>query len=157
MYIGCTNNLFFLSFFSHRDRSQRNQSSPCFKRISLNSLFIFYSVDYWEPKLARLNNSGTYNAWSTTMTDDLPWIQVSYNMCLATIKSGHDHTILCCDFLQLILENQAALVLAEKTTGENREDAVTLFRDATSCLPLLKLTQSLMPLKLSGSTVTLTI
>uniref|UniRef100_A0A669QYX7 ferroxidase n=1 Tax=Phasianus colchicus TaxID=9054 RepID=A0A669QYX7_PHACC len=34
--------------------------------------------DYWEPKLARLNNSGTYNAWSTTMTNDLPWIQVDF-------------------------------------------------------------------------------
>uniref|UniRef100_A0A8C9FGJ0 Coagulation factor V n=1 Tax=Pavo cristatus TaxID=9049 RepID=A0A8C9FGJ0_PAVCR len=78
---------------------KKNQSTPCFKHISLNSLFIFFSVDYWEPKLARLNNSGTYNAWSTTMTDDLPWIQVSCNMCLAIIKSGHDHTMLCCDFL----------------------------------------------------------
>uniref|UniRef100_A0A8C3CGB1 ferroxidase n=1 Tax=Cairina moschata TaxID=8855 RepID=A0A8C3CGB1_CAIMO len=35
-------------------------------------------LDYWEPKLARLNNSGTYNAWSTTMKDDLPWIQVDF-------------------------------------------------------------------------------
>uniref|UniRef100_A0A8B9SRU5 Coagulation factor V n=1 Tax=Anas platyrhynchos TaxID=8839 RepID=A0A8B9SRU5_ANAPL len=47
--------------------------------ISLNSCFIhIFSVDYWEPKLARLNNSGTYNAWSTTMKDDLPWIQVDF-------------------------------------------------------------------------------
>ncbi|POI25393.1 hypothetical protein CIB84_010857, partial [Bambusicola thoracicus] len=37
-----------------------------------------HHIDYWEPKLARLNNSGTYNAWSTTMTDDLPWIQVDF-------------------------------------------------------------------------------
>ncbi|XP_074962094.1 coagulation factor V [Phalacrocorax aristotelis] len=35
-------------------------------------------VDYWEPKLARLNNSGTYNAWSTTMKEQLPWIQVDF-------------------------------------------------------------------------------
>ncbi|KAM6310335.1 coagulation factor V [Aegotheles albertisi] len=36
-------------------------------------------VDYWEPKLARLNNSGTYNAWSTTMKEEqLPWIQVDF-------------------------------------------------------------------------------
>ncbi|KAM6438830.1 coagulation factor V [Rhynochetos jubatus] len=35
--------------------------------------------DYWEPKLARLNNSGTYNAWSTTMDkDEFPWIQVDF-------------------------------------------------------------------------------
>uniref|UniRef100_A0A8C2U652 Coagulation factor V n=1 Tax=Coturnix japonica TaxID=93934 RepID=A0A8C2U652_COTJA len=37
-----------------------------------------HHIDYWEPKLARLNNSGTYNAWSTTMTSDLPWIQVDF-------------------------------------------------------------------------------
>ncbi|XP_054670680.1 coagulation factor V isoform X1 [Grus americana] len=38
-----------------------------------------HHVDYWEPKLARLNNSGTYNAWSTTMeTEELPWIQVDF-------------------------------------------------------------------------------
>ncbi|CAM9677521.1 unnamed protein product [Bubo scandiacus] len=36
-------------------------------------------IDYWEPKLARLNNSGTYNAWSTTMKqEELPWIQVDF-------------------------------------------------------------------------------
>ncbi|XP_009996574.1 PREDICTED: coagulation factor V [Chaetura pelagica] len=35
-------------------------------------------IDYWEPKLARLNNSGTYNAWSTTMKQELPWIQVDF-------------------------------------------------------------------------------
>nr|XP_013039971.2 coagulation factor V [Anser cygnoides] len=37
-----------------------------------------HHIDYWEPKLARLNNSGTYNAWSTVMKDDLPWIQVDF-------------------------------------------------------------------------------
>uniref|UniRef100_G1NNF4 Coagulation factor V n=1 Tax=Meleagris gallopavo TaxID=9103 RepID=G1NNF4_MELGA len=37
-----------------------------------------HHIDYWEPKLARLNNSGTYNAWSTAMTNDLPWIQVDF-------------------------------------------------------------------------------
>ncbi|XP_010183905.1 PREDICTED: coagulation factor V-like [Mesitornis unicolor] len=38
-----------------------------------------HHIDYWEPKLARLNNSGTYNAWSTTMTnEELPWIQVDF-------------------------------------------------------------------------------
>ncbi|KAM6099929.1 coagulation factor V isoform 2-T2 [Theristicus caerulescens] len=36
-------------------------------------------IDYWEPKLARLHNSGTYNAWSTTMKrEELPWIQVDF-------------------------------------------------------------------------------
>ncbi|XP_061860824.1 coagulation factor V [Colius striatus] len=38
-----------------------------------------HHIDYWEPKLARLNNSGTYNAWSTTMqNEELPWIQVDF-------------------------------------------------------------------------------
>ncbi|XP_062982987.1 coagulation factor V [Elgaria multicarinata webbii] len=33
-------------------------------------------IGYWEPKLARLNNSGKYNAWSTDKKNALPWIQV---------------------------------------------------------------------------------
>ncbi|XP_067402211.1 coagulation factor V isoform X2 [Emydura macquarii macquarii] len=34
-------------------------------------------IHYWEPKLARLNNDGQYNAWSTDMEQvELPWIQV---------------------------------------------------------------------------------
>ncbi|XP_009327928.1 PREDICTED: coagulation factor V [Pygoscelis adeliae] len=38
-----------------------------------------HHIDYWEPKLARLNNSGTYNAWSTTMKKEQPpWIQVDF-------------------------------------------------------------------------------
>ncbi|XP_069723777.1 coagulation factor V [Phaenicophaeus curvirostris] len=38
-----------------------------------------HHIDYWEPKLARLNNSGSYNAWSTTVkTEELPWIQVDF-------------------------------------------------------------------------------
>uniref|UniRef100_A0A8C0BJS4 Coagulation factor V n=1 Tax=Buteo japonicus TaxID=224669 RepID=A0A8C0BJS4_9AVES len=37
-----------------------------------------HHIDYWEPKLARLNNSGTYNAWSTTMEKEHPWIQVDF-------------------------------------------------------------------------------
>ncbi|KAM6384427.1 coagulation factor V isoform 2-T2 [Alca torda] len=38
-----------------------------------------HHIDYWEPKLARLNNYGTYNAWSTTMNkEQLPWIQVDF-------------------------------------------------------------------------------
>ncbi|XP_026502805.1 coagulation factor V-like, partial [Terrapene carolina triunguis] len=33
--------------------------------------------NYWEPKLARLNNAGKYNAWSTDMEQsEIPWIQV---------------------------------------------------------------------------------
>ncbi|XP_027753564.1 coagulation factor V [Empidonax traillii] len=36
-------------------------------------------IDYWEPKLARLDNSGTYNAWSTVMNEEkLSWIQVDF-------------------------------------------------------------------------------
>nr|XP_015100590.1 coagulation factor V isoform X1 [Vicugna pacos] len=38
------------------------------------------SLDYWEPKLARLNNGGSYNAWITEKpskeTAFKPWIQV---------------------------------------------------------------------------------
>ncbi|KAM9019874.1 coagulation factor V [Ara ararauna] len=38
-----------------------------------------HHVDYWEPKLARLNNSGTYNAWSTIVKkEELAWIQVDF-------------------------------------------------------------------------------
>ncbi|KAM9565692.1 coagulation factor V [Guaruba guarouba] len=38
-----------------------------------------HHVDYWEPKLARLNNSGTYNAWSTIVNkEELAWIQVDF-------------------------------------------------------------------------------
>ncbi|XP_053166904.1 coagulation factor V isoform X2 [Hemicordylus capensis] len=34
-------------------------------------------TSYWEPKLARLNNSGKYNAWSTVKKENEdPWIQV---------------------------------------------------------------------------------
>ncbi|EPQ04593.1 Coagulation factor V [Myotis brandtii] len=36
-------------------------------------------VGYWEPKLARLNNGGSYNAWMTEKNsefDSKPWIQV---------------------------------------------------------------------------------
>ncbi|XP_039383519.1 venom prothrombin activator pseutarin-C non-catalytic subunit-like isoform X2 [Mauremys reevesii] len=34
-------------------------------------------INYWEPKLARLNNAGKYNAWSTDMErGEFPWIQV---------------------------------------------------------------------------------
>ncbi|XP_066480793.1 coagulation factor V-like, partial [Tiliqua scincoides] len=34
-------------------------------------------VSYWEPKLARLNNAGKYNAWSVEKKEnEFPWIQV---------------------------------------------------------------------------------
>ncbi|XP_028582431.2 coagulation factor V [Podarcis muralis] len=34
-------------------------------------------IGYWEPKLARLNNDGKYNAWSAGKNEsELPWIQV---------------------------------------------------------------------------------
>ncbi|CAH2220387.1 coagulation factor V [Pelobates cultripes] len=36
-------------------------------------------IDYWEPKLARLNNGGAYNAWSANMNrTSLPWIQIDF-------------------------------------------------------------------------------
>ncbi|XP_030333639.1 coagulation factor V [Strigops habroptila] len=38
-----------------------------------------HHIDYWAPKLARLNNSGTYNAWSTVVKkEELAWIQVDF-------------------------------------------------------------------------------
>uniref|UniRef100_A0A8C3TTS5 Coagulation factor V n=1 Tax=Catharus ustulatus TaxID=91951 RepID=A0A8C3TTS5_CATUS len=37
-----------------------------------------HHIDYWEPKLARLNNYGTYNAWSVTGEEEFPWIQVDF-------------------------------------------------------------------------------
>uniref|UniRef100_A0A8C6J437 ferroxidase n=1 Tax=Melopsittacus undulatus TaxID=13146 RepID=A0A8C6J437_MELUD len=38
-----------------------------------------HHIDYWAPKLARLNNSGTYNAWSTIVKkEELAWIQVDF-------------------------------------------------------------------------------
>ncbi|KAF7251115.1 Coagulation factor V [Varanus komodoensis] len=33
-------------------------------------------IGYWEPKLARLNNAGKYNAWSIEKKNNHPWIQV---------------------------------------------------------------------------------
>lgn len=42
--------------------------------------FLPLDLGYWEPKLARLNNGGSYNAWITdkmsTEFDFKPWIQV---------------------------------------------------------------------------------
>ncbi|XP_078514443.1 coagulation factor V [Lissotriton helveticus] len=36
-------------------------------------------VDKWQPQLARLNNGGSYNAWSTEMNKtEFPWIQVDF-------------------------------------------------------------------------------
>ncbi|OCT94736.1 coagulation factor V [Xenopus laevis] len=45
--------------------------------ISDNQITASHYIDYWEPRLARLNNAGSYNAWSTEMNmSTLPWIQV---------------------------------------------------------------------------------
>ncbi|KAM4699723.1 coagulation factor V [Discoglossus pictus] len=45
--------------------------------ISDNQITASHFVDYWNPYLARLNNVGSYNAWSTEMKKSaLPWIQV---------------------------------------------------------------------------------
>uniref|UniRef100_A0A6I8QQ06 Coagulation factor V (proaccelerin, labile factor) n=1 Tax=Xenopus tropicalis TaxID=8364 RepID=A0A6I8QQ06_XENTR len=45
--------------------------------ISDNQITASHYIDYWEPRLARLNNAGSYNAWSTVMNmSALPWIQV---------------------------------------------------------------------------------
>ncbi|KAM9320236.1 coagulation factor V [Gastrophryne carolinensis] len=47
------------------------------KLISDDQITASHYIDYWEPKLARLNNVGSYNAWSTNMNKSaLPWIQV---------------------------------------------------------------------------------
>lgn len=45
--------------------------------ISDDQITASHYIDYWEPKLARLNNAGSYNAWSAHMnTSSLPWLQV---------------------------------------------------------------------------------
>ncbi|XP_075445547.1 coagulation factor V isoform X2 [Ascaphus truei] len=45
--------------------------------ISDKQITASHYIDFWEPRLARLNNAGSYNAWSTEMNKtSLPWIQV---------------------------------------------------------------------------------
>ncbi|XP_018412784.1 PREDICTED: coagulation factor V [Nanorana parkeri] len=45
--------------------------------ISDDQISASHYIDYWEPKFARLNNVGSYNAWSAHMNkSSLPWIQV---------------------------------------------------------------------------------
>lgn len=45
--------------------------------ISDEQVTASHYIDPWEPKLARLNNVGSYNAWSAHMNkSSLPWIQV---------------------------------------------------------------------------------
>ncbi|XP_068125921.1 coagulation factor V [Hyperolius riggenbachi] len=47
------------------------------KLISDDQITASHYIDYWEPRLARLNNAGSYNAWSAHMNkSSLPWIQV---------------------------------------------------------------------------------
>ncbi|XP_053562480.1 coagulation factor V [Bombina bombina] len=51
-----------------------------------NQISASSNVDAWEPRLARLHNGGSYNAWSAEMTKTaLPWIQVDFeNQVLIT-------------------------------------------------------------------------
>ncbi|KAG8589698.1 hypothetical protein GDO81_006499 [Engystomops pustulosus] len=45
--------------------------------ISDEQITASHYLDYWEPKLARLNNGGSYNAWSAHVNkSSLQWIQV---------------------------------------------------------------------------------
>ncbi|XP_075052475.1 coagulation factor V [Mixophyes fleayi] len=45
--------------------------------ISDDQITASHYLDHWEPKLARLNNLGSYNAWSAHLNkSSLPWIQV---------------------------------------------------------------------------------
>ncbi|XP_066456094.1 coagulation factor V isoform X2 [Eleutherodactylus coqui] len=45
--------------------------------ISDEQITASHYIDPWEPKLARINNVGSYNAWSAHMNrSSLPWIQV---------------------------------------------------------------------------------
>uniref|UniRef100_A0A8C5LQ13 Coagulation factor V n=1 Tax=Leptobrachium leishanense TaxID=445787 RepID=A0A8C5LQ13_9ANUR len=45
--------------------------------ISDHQITAAHHIDYWEPRLARLNYAGSYNAWSAEMNKtSLPWIQV---------------------------------------------------------------------------------
>lgn len=53
---------------------------------------------YWEPHLARLNNQGKYNAWSTADTSS--WIQVCLYVCL------HMCACMCTTFCLSVLSVQ---------------------------------------------------
>ncbi|KAM5180745.1 coagulation factor V [Mantella aurantiaca] len=58
--------------------------------ISDDQITASHYIDYWEPKLARLNNGGSYNAWSAHMNkSSLPWIQVDLqkNYLISGIKT----------------------------------------------------------------------
>ncbi|KAM3934982.1 coagulation factor V [Leptodactylus fuscus] len=47
------------------------------RTISDDQITASHYIDQWEPKLARLNNVGAYNAWSAHLNkSSLPWIQV---------------------------------------------------------------------------------
>ncbi|XP_044139514.1 coagulation factor V [Bufo gargarizans] len=47
------------------------------RTISDEQITASHYIDPWEPKLARLNNAGSYNAWSAHLNkSSLPWIQV---------------------------------------------------------------------------------
>lgn len=79
-------------------------------RIITSLLFfnLALNVGYWKPRLARLNNVGSYNAWSVekpaTEYAPRPWIQVCViNLIVATaIDSKNDSDLLisycCCPY-----------------------------------------------------------
>ncbi|XP_075710022.1 coagulation factor V [Rhinoderma darwinii] len=51
--------------------------------ISDEQITASHYIDPWEPKLARLNNVGSYNAWSAHLNkSSLPWIQVDLQKVL---------------------------------------------------------------------------
>uniref|UniRef100_A0ACB8FH64 Uncharacterized protein n=1 Tax=Sphaerodactylus townsendi TaxID=933632 RepID=A0ACB8FH64_9SAUR len=47
-----------------------------YQQAGMQTAFLVIDKGYWEPKLARLDNTGKYNAWSTEKKENGSWIQV---------------------------------------------------------------------------------
>jgi coagulation factor V (labile factor) len=72
------------------------------------------NLGYWEPKLARLNNGGSYNAWSVEKNAkepaSTPWIQVCFiNLIIFMgIVTKHSSDLVissCCSFYNIMKGN----------------------------------------------------
>lgn len=50
-------------------------------QISASSVYYgILGLQRWGPELARLNNKGLVNAWTSATHDKNPWIQVTYSL-----------------------------------------------------------------------------
>lgn len=52
-------------------------------------------IGYWEPYLARLNNQGKYNAWSTEQNSS--WIQVCVESVMSVSLTTFVHKHFLCE------------------------------------------------------------